>query len=156
MPTSESVGGPYVSVSSRLPELPPQFATPTLGSGYAPFESVKKYLSDKPLRIRVADDPRLNETIFGLAQKWQQERLRGADIHEIIESPSYQEIVKIGQRAIRPLLLMVRRNPDHWFPALVAITRANPVPAESEGRIKEMADAWIKWGKERGYIRELD
>jgi len=62
----------------------------------------------------------------------------------------------MGERAIRPILLQLRRKPEHWFYALHEITGENPVPAEAEGRLDQMTAAWLRWGKERGYLSELD
>jgi hypothetical protein len=128
----------------------------TIGTGFAPFDAIKKYLSEKPLRIRVAEDLDAIENVNRLAAQWEKERPRGADAHESIDTPAYAAIIKMRYRAIRPLLLILRRKPDHWFYALNQITGHNPVPPQSEGRLNEMADAWINWGRERGYIRDLD
>ena len=37
--------------------------------------------------------------------------------------------------------------------ALGEITGANPVPAESAGKVREMAQAWIEWGRSQGYVQ---
>jgi hypothetical protein len=65
--------------------------------------------------------------------------------------PAYQEIISMGERAIPLLLAELRREPDHWFVALHTITGANPVPPESEGKVSEMANAWVRWGEKGGY-----
>jgi hypothetical protein len=67
--------------------------------------------------------------------------------------PAYQEIILMGQQVVPLLLAELRRDPDFWFAALRAITGENPVPPASAGKVKEMARAWIAWGKARGYIR---
>ena len=46
----------------------------------------------------------------------------------------------------------LEREPDHWFWALEAITQENPVPPEAAGRVAKMAEAWIAWGKQQGYL----
>jgi hypothetical protein len=66
--------------------------------------------------------------------------------------PSYQQIIGIGEPAVPLLLEELRREPDHWFWALEAITMANPVPKEASGKIRQMAMAWIEWGIREGYI----
>ena len=43
-------------------------------------------------------------------------------------------------------------EPDHWFWALVAITRENPSVPEDRGNILKMARAWLRWGVNRGYL----
>lgn len=53
-----------------------------------------------------------------------------------------------------PLLLEeLRSNPDHWVIALEEITGENPVPPECEGKVRLMADAWIRWGIAGGYLK---
>jgi hypothetical protein len=39
-----------------------------------------------------------------------------------------------------------------WFWALEAIAEQNPVPPEAKGQVRLMAQAWIEWGKQQGYV----
>jgi hypothetical protein len=55
------------------------------------------------------------------------------------------------QASVQLILQELERSPDHWFWALYAITGADPVESADRGRIKRMAEAWIRWGKEQGY-----
>jgi hypothetical protein len=64
----------------------------------------------------------------------------------------YQQIIGMGDRALPLILSELQREPDHWFWALEAITQENPVPPEAAGRVRQMADAWLMWGKQHGYI----
>ena len=57
----------------------------------------------------------------------------------------------MGEPAVPWLLQRLAERPDHWFVALNAITGARPVPSESRGRIKEMTQAWLNWGRQQGY-----
>lgn len=91
-----------------------------------------------------------------LAARWRAERPRGADIADMSATPACRAVVAMGMRAVRPILLQLRQKPEHWFAALHEITGANPVPAHAEGKLKVMAAAWIEWGRERGYVSELD
>lgn len=65
----------------------------------------------------------------------------------------YQRIIGMGMPVVPLILEELQREPHHWFWALEAITEVNPVPPESLGRIQEMADAWIAWGRSQGLIR---
>jgi hypothetical protein len=66
--------------------------------------------------------------------------------------PAYQQIIGMGP-AVLPLVLDdLRREPHHWFWALGAITGEDPVPPESRGNIRAMADAWVAWGRDQGLI----
>ena len=67
--------------------------------------------------------------------------------------PAYQEIIGMGWPVVPLLLAELQRRPDHWFIALEEITGANPVPPESEGKVKKMAEAWVQWGKSGGYLK---
>jgi hypothetical protein len=66
--------------------------------------------------------------------------------------PAYQEIVAMGQEVVPLLLRDLEQEPDHWFAALGAITGAQPVPPEDRGDIEKMAAAWLRWGKDHGYL----
>lgn len=87
-----------------------------------------------------------------LAEQWILDRPRGADIAQSMMHPAYQQIIGMGESAIRPILARLQRKSEHWFWALYAITGENPVPSKDEGRIKKMAESWINWGRERGYV----
>jgi hypothetical protein len=65
--------------------------------------------------------------------------------------PAYQEIIGMGQAVVPLLLRDLEINRRHWFTALSAITGADPVPEEDAGRIPQMAEAWLRWGRENGY-----
>ncbi len=66
--------------------------------------------------------------------------------------PAYQRIIGLGPAVIPLILADLARQPDHWFWALRALTGEDPVPAEARGRVKAMADAWLQWGRENGYL----
>ena len=86
-----------------------------------------------------------------LADEWERERPRGVDVAEMTAHPAYQSIIAMGEAAVSWILERLAAKPDHWFVALNAITGAAPVPPESRGRVKEMAAAWLEWGRRQGY-----
>ena len=86
-----------------------------------------------------------------LADEWERDRPRGIDIEQMTKHPAYQRIIAMGEPAVPWLLQRLAEKPDHWFVALNAITGARPVPPESRGRIKEMTQAWLDWGRQQGY-----
>ena len=86
-----------------------------------------------------------------LADEWERERPRGVDVAEMTAHPAYQSIIAMGEAAVPGILERLAAKPDHWFVALNAITGAAPVPPESRGRVKEMAAAWLEWGRQQGY-----
>ncbi|PWU20449.1 MAG: hypothetical protein C5B50_03840 [Verrucomicrobia bacterium] len=64
--------------------------------------------------------------------------------------PAYQRIIGFGPVAIPLILRELEREPAHWFWALNAISGEDPAPEGST--FDEAAAAWLKWGRERGYI----
>jgi len=71
---------------------------------------------------------------------------------EMTKHPAYQKIVSMGQPVIPLMLQDLSQNPLYWLPALRQITKENPVQPNQRGKIKQMAEAWLNWGKEKGYI----
>ena len=93
----------------------------------------------------------LEETFLQLAEQWRQETGMISLVSKIVMHPTYQRIIGMGQPVV-PLILPEReQEPDHWFWALQSITGANPVEPQQRGRLRQMAGAWIQWGKDCGY-----
>ena len=95
--------------------------------------------------------PEWEQCFLDLVATWKRERGPHSSSARLAEHPAYQQIIGMGSEVIPLLLRELEREPDHWFRALHALTDANPVPAESRGNIKEMATAWLRWGREQGY-----
>ncbi|HEX8913040.1 MAG TPA: N-6 DNA methylase [Humisphaera sp.] len=102
------------------------------------------------VREAAGEDAELDAELERLATEWERAEPTGEDLDDLTAHPAYQRIIAMGTRAVRFLLKRLEREPEHWFPALYAITGANPVPPEAEGEIEKMADAWIAWGREQG------
>jgi hypothetical protein len=107
-------------------------------------ERLEETLSDKcPSKIE--------QSFLDLARIWKRERGPYSSSARLAEHPAYQQIIALGGEAILLLLRELEHEPDHWFRALYALTGANPVPPASQGNIKAMAEAWLRWGREQGY-----
>lgn len=92
-------------------------------------------------------------TEFGaLAESWRAGRGILSSAQQMALHPDYVRIVELGESVVPLILEDLRESADHWFVALHAITGVNPVPEESRGRLRDMADAWVTWGKKKGYI----
>jgi len=88
-----------------------------------------------------------------LVRRWKEGAAHLSSTARMAKHPAYREIVQMGPAAVPLLLAELKRDPDFWFAALREITKENPVPARSAGKVKEMARAWMEWGRERGTIR---
>jgi hypothetical protein len=66
----------------------------------------------------------------------------------------YQRIIGMGMPAVPLILKELEREPDQWFWALESITEENPVGPEAAGRVRQMAAAWIDWGRSQGFLEK--
>ncbi|QSJ20300.1 hypothetical protein JYQ62_17295 [Nostoc sp. UHCC 0702] len=104
-----------------------------------------------PYLYPVIETAEIETTFLELAKQWRRETGMLSVISKISMHPAYQRIIGMGQPVVPLIMRELEREPDHWFWALSAITGANPVKAEQRGRLQQMAQAWIEWGKANGY-----
>ena len=88
-----------------------------------------------------------------LADRWKRETAVLSSVSQMAMHPAYQEIIGMGREALPLILQELERTPNHWFWALRAITGESPVPPDQFGKVEEMANAWLHWGREQGYLR---
>jgi hypothetical protein len=65
--------------------------------------------------------------------------------------PAYRKIIELGPEVVPLLLRDMEDHHRHWFPALRALTGADPVPPGAAGNIPKIVQAWLQWAKENGY-----
>ena len=92
------------------------------------------------------------ERFHRLATEWKQQSGYLSDSRRMAMLRPYQAIIGMGLPVVPLILEELRREPDHWFWALEALTEANPVPEEAKGYVDKMAAAWVDWGKREGLI----
>jgi hypothetical protein len=100
---------------------------------------------------RIYESP--EEKFNRLRDEWKKQRGHEPSTIKAILLPPYQKIIGMGSYAIPLLLQELSQQPDNWFWALMAITENDPVTEEIRGDGTAMAQAWLKWGEERGYKR---
>ncbi|MDT7777667.1 MAG: hypothetical protein QOC99_179 [Acidobacteriota bacterium] len=87
-----------------------------------------------------------------LAEQWYIETMPLSSYFEKILHPAYQKLLTLGEAAVPFILRELEDEPNDWFWALRIITDADPVTAEQAGDMEAMAEAWLRWGRENGYI----
>ena len=117
------------------------------GTGLGILEQLLVQLRDE-ISLRTKD-PQL--AFEALASEWKDQVGGSSFVAEKTRHPAYQKIIEMGQVVVPFLLRELEQKPTHWFEALKAITGANPIQPEQRGRTKQMAQAWLKWGREQGY-----
>ena len=100
--------------------------------------------------IEQSHNPAINK-FARLANEWRKETKHLSSIVQKSMHPAYQQIIGMGESVIPILLQHLKQLPDHWFWALASITGDNPVKPHQRGKMKEMANAWLTWGRKRGY-----
>lgn len=87
-----------------------------------------------------------------LVAEWHRERGITSAVNDMVSCPSYQRIIGLGPDVLPAIFAQLRQegdDPDHWFPALEAITGANPVSEGDFGDLAKMADAWLVWATDQ-------
>lgn len=87
-----------------------------------------------------------------LKEEWEDEIAALSSVTDIGMHPAYQQIIGMGPIVIPLILSEMVRKLGHWFWALKSITGEDPVSPEQRGRINEMTEAWLSWGREQRYI----
>ena len=94
----------------------------------------------------------LTERFQKLVDVWRHECQWLSSIHDLATHPAYQQIIGMGPDAIPLLLTEMQHDPDHWSWALEAIAGEDPLKDEHRGDLDQMANDWVDWGKEHGYL----
>jgi hypothetical protein len=110
-----------------------------------------RFLAQPPTTI--ANSGTLQTKFETLADEWRRKTAFSSSTTEIVLDPNYQQIIGMGVAAVPMILNELRNAPEHWFWALAAITGADPAQNEPDGDIQAAADAWVRWGINRGIIR---
>src|SRR6266404_5895121 len=87
-----------------------------------------------------------------LAAEWKEQSRHMSNTAQMAMLRPYQKIIGMGVDAVPLILEELQREPDQWFWALEAITDESPVPPEAAGKVRQMTQAWIDWGKQRGLL----
>jgi hypothetical protein len=70
---------------------------------------------------------------------------------EIVGHAAFQEIIGMREAVVPFMMKDMEERPCLWVWALPEITGADPVPASDRGNIRKMSEAWLRWGRGRGY-----
>ena len=101
-------------------------------------------------KIRTKESER--ERFLRLTAEWKDQSRYLSNSAQMALLRPYQRIIGMGLPVVPFILEELQREPDQWFWALEAITEENPVPPEANGVVRLMAQAWLDWGRQRGYI----
>src|SRR5258707_4539316 len=91
----------------------------------------------------------IDQKVARLLKQWDDETAYVSSTTQIEAHPAYREIIALGRAALPALFRNLERTRNgHLDGALIAITGVQPMPPELAGRMREIADVWVQWGKE--------
>ncbi len=96
---------------------------------------------------------RVEDRFVKLRDQWKHESCYLSNTAQMALLWPYQQLIGMGMNAVPLILAELKREPDHWFWALEAITGENPVSADDAGDVEASAKAWVAWGDREGLIR---
>ncbi|HUP18686.1 MAG TPA: hypothetical protein VM778_01900 [Gemmatimonadota bacterium] len=100
-----------------------------------------------PLSLQEAAGARFRR----LSNRWRDETAIAPSVVHMALHDAYQQIIGMGEDALPLILAELQTNGGHWFWALSAITGEDPVPDAARGEIEAMTEAWLEWGRVRGF-----
>ncbi len=99
------------------------------------------------------DSAKLEKRFHELAENWRLETGANSSVSRKLNHPAYAKMVALGPKAIPLILIELRDRPGLWFDALGRLSQATPVPPEHRHDPKLAREAWLRWGKEQGYLQ---
>lgn len=104
------------------------------------------YASNAPIAETAALESRFRQ----LADQWRSDTKYFSSVSKMALHPAYQQIIGLGQQAVPLILSELQQSSDHWLWALHSITGEDP--AERNATFGEAVEAWLEWGKLKGYL----
>jgi hypothetical protein len=101
---------------------------------------------------QLADRLTTQERFHRLTADWKEQSRYLSDSRRMVMLRPYQSIIGMGLPVVPLILEGLLMEPHFWFWALEMITEENPVPESAGGDVKQIADAWIAWGRREGLI----
>ncbi len=104
-------------------------------------------------KVHTLEPTAVVETRFDeLIRSWKRDTRMTSSTTEMSIHPAYQQIIGMGEQALPLIFRELQQAPGHWFWALKAITGEDPVPTSDLGRMPAMRQAWLDWGRRKGYV----
>ena len=98
----------------------------------------------------MAQSDALSEQFHHLAEIVREECAHLSSVREVVMHSAYQQIVGMGPQVLPLLLRELEDRPGHWFWALRAIVKEDPVRSDHQGVVAEMTKDWLNWAHRKG------
>jgi hypothetical protein len=94
----------------------------------------------------------LEQEFERLANDWRERTINLSSMAKMTHLPAYRKIIELGPRVVPLLLRKLKENQGMWFLALAEVSGQSPVRSEHAGNVKKIREAWLDWGREKGYL----
>ncbi len=84
-----------------------------------------------------------------LSAQWRAATSHQSDTDLVVNHPAYRRIIGLGPAVVPLLIEDMRRNREHWFVALEAITGERPTNDAMAGKIDQLVRCWVDWYEAR-------
>jgi len=93
------------------------------------------------------------ETKFhSYSTRWKEEIGGVSSLSQITSNRHYLRVIALGPNVIPCILKSLQQEPAPWFAALRALSGRDDIGREHAGNFRKIADAWIEWGRQEGYV----
>ncbi len=133
-------------IAQPVPTVIDGYYGPSDKSNYVDYSTCAEYLVEQ-----TREQFEFEESFRRLAKEWHDDVTDISSTHQMINHPAYLQIIGMGIRVLPHLIRELERAPDHWFAALTAITREDPVLPDQQGNLSQMTAAWLEWADKEGY-----
>ncbi len=86
-----------------------------------------------------------------LIDEWRRDTATSSSVRLKTSHPAFHRIVGMGEQSIPIILDQLKKRPSYLFWALSEISGDNAIKPDSIGKVREMIESWLNWGKSRGY-----
>ena len=124
------------------------FQAAQAGTNYVPFMQIS--LSCVTTWTFTSRQP-IEREFARLANIWKQQTGHLSNVTTKCMHAAYQQIIGMGRAAIPFILRDLRDSKKDWFWALTSIAGENPILPQHAGKINRMTEAWLQWGRSKGY-----
>jgi hypothetical protein len=101
--------------------------------------------------VRVTDQS-LESKFKSFSKRWREEIGGESSLSRITGNVNYLKVINLGKEVVPLILKELQKEPAPWFVALRVLTEEEKVGRDHPGNFRQIADAWIKWGKDNKYI----
>ncbi|MBI4180730.1 MAG: hypothetical protein HY528_02255 [Chloroflexi bacterium] len=99
------------------------------------------------------DNTGIRKKFVALANRWHEETDYLSSPLRITDNDAYLKIISMGEAVIPLILEDLRERGGNWYRALRILSDEDPVSPPVRGEVPKMKEAWLRWGRDKGYIK---